>query len=244
MGHGAGHGGWAWARLTPLLRAAGHEVYAPTLTGLGERAHLAAGAIDMDTHIADVLGVLFFEDLRGVILVGHSYGGVVIAAAAHRDPSRISRLVYLDAPLPEDGQRSIDLLAPEHQREQAPQQASGQASEPAPPPEEQRPSAAKRMARLGITDPADAEWVLARLRPQPPGPQLQPLSLGNAEAAALPRTLVFFERTPANFPAALYRQRLDASGAPPPYLVLDEGHDAMLTAPQRVAELLLPLAEG
>ncbi len=162
---------------------------------------------------------------------------MLITAAAHRDPSRISRLVYLDAPLPEDGQRSMDLLAPEHRREQAP------------PPEErpspaERPSPEERMARLGITDPADVEWVSALLRPQPPGPQLQPLRLRNAEAAALPRTLVFFERTPANFPAALYRPRLDAAGAAPPYLVLDEGHDAMLTAPARVAELLLPLAEG
>jgi pimeloyl-ACP methyl ester carboxylesterase len=235
--HGAGHGGWAWARLTPLLRAAGHEVHTPTLTGLGERAHLASDGVDMDTHVADVLGVLFFEDLRDVILVGHSYGGVVIAAAAHRDPSRVTRLVYLDAPLPADGQRSIDLLAPEHQREQA--SAPGQR-----PPAAQRPSAEERAARLGITDPADAEWVLARLRPQPPGPQLQPLRLTNAEAEALPRTLVFFDRTPANFPAALYRQRLDASNEPPPYLVLDEGHDAMLTAPERVAELLLPLADG
>jgi len=226
--HGAGHGGWAWTRLTPLLRAAGHEVHTPTLTGLGERAHLATGDLDMDTHVADLLGVLFFEDLRDVILVGHSYGGVVITAAAHRDPSRIARLVYLDAPLPQDGQRSIDLLAPEHQREQTPAHA---------------PSPAERLARLGITDAADAEWVRARLRPQPPGTQLQPLRLGNAEAAALPRTLVFFDRTPANFPAALYRRRLDAAGAPA-YLVLDEGHDAMLTAPGRVAELLLPLAEG
>ncbi len=72
--HGAGHGGWAWKRLTPLLRAAGHEVHTPTLTGLGERAHLATGDLDMDTHVADLHGVLLFEDLRDAILVGHSYG--------------------------------------------------------------------------------------------------------------------------------------------------------------------------
>ncbi|MCY4640439.1 MAG: alpha/beta fold hydrolase [Chloroflexi bacterium] len=224
--HGAGHGGWAWRRLTPLLRRAGHDVHAPTLTGLGERSHLASSDVDMETHVTDVLSVLFFEDLREVVLVGHSYGGVVITAAAHRDPSRIGRLVYLDAPIPADGERSVDLLAPEHRDEQ------GQL--PPPPPGE-------RMARLGITDPSDAAWVGARLRPQPPGPQLQPLRLSLAEAAALPRTLVFCGRTPENFPAARFRQRLDAAGASG-YLVLDEGHDAMLTAPERVAELLLPLA--
>ncbi len=227
--HGAGHGGWSWARLVPLLRAAGHEVYAPTLTGLGERAHLASSAVDMDTHVEDVLAMLFFEDLREVILVGHSYGGVVITAAAHRDPTRIAQLVYLDAPVPEDGQRSVDRLAPEHRREQAPGQA---------------PTHQERLARLGITEPADVEWAGARLRPQPPGPMRQPVRLGNPEAEALPTTLVFFERTPPNFPAALYRQQLDAAGDPPPYSVLDEGHDAMLTAPERVASLLLPLAEA
>ena len=223
--HGAGHGGWAWRRLAPLLRRAGHDVHAPTLTGLGERAHLASGDVDMETHVTDVLSVLFFEDLREVVLVGHSYGGVVITAAAHRDPSRIGRLVYLDAPIPADGERSVDLLAPEHRDER------GQLP---PPPGE-------RTARLGITDPSDAAWVEARLRPQPPKPQLQPLRLSHPQAAALPRTLIFFGRTPGNFPAALFRRRLDAAGAGG-YLVLDEGHDAMLTAPERVASLLLPLA--
>lgn len=226
--HGAGHGGWAWRHLTPLLRAAGHEVHAPTLTGLGERSHLASDTIDLDTHVTDLLSVLFFEDVRDAVLVGHSYGGVVIAAAAHRDPSRVGRLVYLDAPVPADGGRSVDLLVPEHRDERG--------QRPPPPPEE-------RMARLGITDAADQAWVGERLRPQPPGPQLQSLRLSNPQAAALPRTLIFFERTPENFPAALYRRRLDAAGDDD-YVVLDEGHDAMLTAPERVAELLLPLADS
>ena len=224
--HGAGHGGWAWRRLAPHLRGAGHEVHAPTLTGLGERAHLASEQIDMETHATDVLNVLFFEDLRDVVLVGHSYGGVVITAAAHRDPSRIGRLVYLDAPVPADGESSADMLAPEHRDEHGRRE---------PPPHEER------MARLGITDPSDAAWVGERLRPQPPRPQLQRLRLANPAAAALPRTLIFCERSPENFPAARFRRRLDAAGGAA-YVVLDEGHDAMLTAPEQVAGLLLPLA--
>src|SRR5580700_2534506 len=94
--HGGGHGGWCWQRVVPLLRAAGHEVYTPTLTGLGERSHLLRPDIDLDTHIADVVGVLRYEDLTDVILVGHSYGGMVITGVADRALARIGQLVYLD----------------------------------------------------------------------------------------------------------------------------------------------------
>ena len=80
--HGAWHGGWCWGRVTPLLRAAGHVVYTPTLTGLGERAHLLSPAIDLGTHVEDVVRVLHYEDLSDVVLVGHSYGGMVITGVA------------------------------------------------------------------------------------------------------------------------------------------------------------------
>jgi pimeloyl-ACP methyl ester carboxylesterase len=101
--HGAWHGGWCWKKVTPLLRAAGHEVFAPTLTGLGERAHLLTPAVDPETHIDDVLGVLHYEDLRQVVLVGHSYGGTVITGVAARAADRIGHLVYLDAFVPLGG---------------------------------------------------------------------------------------------------------------------------------------------
>src|SRR5437879_1752139 len=100
--HGAWHGGWCWKKLTPLLRSNGHDVFTPTLTGLGERAHLANQAIDLTTHIEDVVSTLDYEDLRGVILVGHSYGGIVISGVADRIPARIGCVVYLDAFVPED----------------------------------------------------------------------------------------------------------------------------------------------
>ena len=95
--HGAFHGGWCWRKLTPLLRAAGHEVHAPTLTGLGERVHLATPEVGLDTHVQDVCKLLEYEDLSGVVLVGHSYGGHVIAGVADRAPERLAHLVYLDA---------------------------------------------------------------------------------------------------------------------------------------------------
>jgi len=100
--HGAWHGGWCWQRVTPLLRAAGHEVYAPSLTGVGDRAHLAGGKIDLETHIADVCGLIEMEDLAGVVLVGHSYAGMVITGVADRAAARLKSLVYVDAFVPED----------------------------------------------------------------------------------------------------------------------------------------------
>src|SRR3954452_4236427 len=101
--HGAWHGGWCWKRLTPLLRAAGHEVVVPTLTGLGERSHLLTPEVGLDTHIRDITAVLKYEDLHNVVLIGHSYGGMVIAGVAEEVPERIAQLVYLDAFLPDNG---------------------------------------------------------------------------------------------------------------------------------------------
>jgi pimeloyl-ACP methyl ester carboxylesterase len=111
--HGAWSGGHAWRWLRPLLRAAGHEVFTPALTGLGERSHLANAQIDLDTHVLDVVGVLEYEDLLQALLVGHSYGGMVITGVADRVPERLAQLVYLDAEVPMDGQSEFDLLPPE-----------------------------------------------------------------------------------------------------------------------------------
>ena len=91
--HGGGHGGWCYQRVARRLRSAGHEVYTPTLTGLGERSHLVGPGVDLGTHIQDITALLHYEDLREVILVGHSYGGMVITGAADRAAMRVGRLV-------------------------------------------------------------------------------------------------------------------------------------------------------
>ncbi len=101
--HGAWGGGWQYTKVEPLIEKAGHTVYRPTMTGLGERVHLGGPAVGLSTHIEDIVKVLEFEDLREVVLVGHSYGGMVIAGVAERVPERIAKLVYFDAILPEDG---------------------------------------------------------------------------------------------------------------------------------------------
>ena len=108
--HGGWQGGWSWRRVVPHLRASGHKVYTPTLTGLGERAHLLGCVDGLDTHVKDVLGVIDYEDLEEVMLVGHSYSGVVITAVAEVVAEKLSHLVYLDAWVPKDGQRMFDLM--------------------------------------------------------------------------------------------------------------------------------------
>ena len=111
--HPAWFGGWCWRKVSPVLRARGHEVFAPTLTGLGERAHLASQKVGLEMHVEDVANVLEYEDLRQVILVGNSSGGMVITGVADRMPERIAHLVYLDAFVPEDGQSMLDIIPAE-----------------------------------------------------------------------------------------------------------------------------------
>ena len=111
--HGGTSGGWAWKPIASKLRGEGHEVYTPTLTGVGERVHLLTREIGLDTQIIDIVNVLIFEDLHDVILVGHSLAGTIITGVADQVPERISKLIYLDAFLPENGEDLMDLLAPE-----------------------------------------------------------------------------------------------------------------------------------
>ena len=110
--HGAWSAGWAWKKMHPLMAASGHRLVTPTYTGLGERAHLANPSVDLETHIQDILNVIKYEDLRDIVLVGHSYGGMVATGVADRARDRISQLIYVDAFVPEDGQSLLDLNEP------------------------------------------------------------------------------------------------------------------------------------
>ncbi len=164
--HGAWSAGWAWKKVRPLLRAAGHEVFTPTYTGLGERAHLVSRTVTLDTHIADVLGVIECEDLNEIVLVGHSYGGMVATGVADRARARIAKLVYIDAFVPEDGQSLFDLLpAAERERRGDDSKVSGDGwlLPPNPPPPD--------------TAPDDVAWITPRRRWQPLACFTQPLLL-------------------------------------------------------------------
>src|SRR5262245_51808475 len=182
IGHGAWSAAWAWKKVRPLLRAAGHEVFTPTYTGLGERAHLVSRAITLDTHIADVLGVIDCEDLKDIVLVGHSYGGMVATGVADRAPERIAKLVYLDAFVPESGQSLQDLLpepARVRQRDSAAAQGDGWLTPPNPSPPD--------------TSPEDLAWIAPRRRWQPAGTLAQRIALRHAGSPA-PRTYVYCTR--------------------------------------------------
>jgi len=230
--HGAMHGGWCWKRVVPLLRAADHDVYAPTLTGLGERAHLAHAGIDLDTHVQDVVGVLAYEDLDRVVLVGHSYAGTVVAGVADRLPGRIAHLVYLDAAVAGDGQAVLDLFPPEFQAaERALVEAEGDGWR-WPPPD---PSV------WGIMDPEDAAWVRAKLVPQPFETFTQPLRLVNPAGFAGPKTYIACVAAGHDGwrDAMVERARTEPGWR---YRELATGHDAMITAPREVADLLLEVA--
>jgi pimeloyl-ACP methyl ester carboxylesterase len=232
--HGAWSGAHAWWKVRPRLRAAGHEVFTPALTGLGERAHLASPAIDLETHIRDVVGVMEYEDLQEVHLLGHSYGGVVITGAADRVPQRVAQLIYLDAEVPADGQSEYDLLAPDERatyEELA--RARGDGWRIPPPLPERLPD---------DLDP-DLRWALSRMVPQPVKTFSQPVRLTNATAAVLPRTYILCTQGKEGQPLPGYieRARLEPGWR---YRELAAGHGAHVTAPQELTNIVLELVQS
>lgn len=224
--HGAFHGGWCWQRLTPLLRAAGHEVYTPTLSGLGDRRHLVHPRITALTHAEDVVNLFYFEDLRDVVLVGHSYAGVVIAKAAESLAERLRRLVFLDAVVIHHSEIYFEARTRE-MREGAQRGAREQGFGWLMPP---RP-----VADFGITVPADVAWVEPRLTPQPLATMSESIDLRRFYELTTPRTYIHCRRyglaAHADRASALGWQRID----------LDAEHDLMITEPQRLARVLLDL---
>jgi pimeloyl-ACP methyl ester carboxylesterase len=116
--HGAWSAGWAWKKMHPLMQAAGHRLLTPTYTGLGERAHLANTSIDLNSHIEDMLNVIKYEDLHDIVLIGHSYGGMVATGVADRARDKVRQLIYVDAFVPQDGQSLLDLYEVDRPRMQ------------------------------------------------------------------------------------------------------------------------------
>lgn len=226
--HGAWHGGWCWKRLTPFLRAAGHEVFAPTLTGLGERAHLLAPGVNLETHAQDVLGVLRCEDLEQVVLVGHSYGGMVITCVADRASERLAHLVYLDAFVPRDGQSLYDLVPAERRAmydEWARTEGDGFRL-PCPP-----------LEYFGVSAEVDVRWAAPRVSPQPLATFTQPARLTHL-VQALPRTYIACLQHTGPFKQFAQRAQSEPGWR---YHGLDAVHDVMITAPRDLAALLLEL---
>ena len=232
--HGGGHGGWCYKPIAPLLRSEGHEVYTPTLTGLGERSHLLGPHIDLDVHITDVVNVLHFEDLTDVILVGHSYGGLVITGAADRALDRVGQLVYLDGAIPENGESLADMtpaiMGATHAEART---VNGTELVLWPGPEAGR--------RYGVTDPVALAWMQVRLTPHPWNSFTQPLRLADEAAVKrIPRTNINCTETLSRRPPERAARAYEADRV----LEIDTGHDLMITEPRSVADMLLSLAAG
>jgi pimeloyl-ACP methyl ester carboxylesterase len=226
--HGAWHGGWCWDRVAPRLRAAGHAVHTPTLTGLSERAHLLSPLVGLDTHVEDVVRLIDVLALRDVVLVGHSYAGQIVTAVADRRPAAIATRVYLDAFVGEDGETAVSLqpqTVAHHWTESAAEQGFGWLVP------------VRKLEVLGVTDPADVDWLTPRLTPHPWKTYTDPLRLTGAG-----------DRVPATFVECVSWMRVFQSQAERarakgwPVHELATGHEAMVTAPQELADVLLSLA--
>ncbi len=228
--HGAWYGGWCWRQLTPWLARAGCEVHTPTLTGLGERAHLGGRETTLHTHVQDVQAVLQMHDLRNVILVGHSYGGMVISLLAERERARIRQLVYLDAFVPEDGKRVVDYLLPLQRREAIVRVGAETGFVPPVP-----------ASALGVTDAADLAWIDERVVRQPFATFNEAVRLTAPAGAGLPRAYIACA-LPASGSFGQFAAKVrDDPGWK--FMALRTGHNAMVTAPRELASALLALAD-
>jgi len=221
--HGATAGGWIWPPIPAMLRQAGHTVYTPTLTGLGERAHLISPDIGLNTHINDIVGVFTYEDLRDVILVGHSYGGAVVTGAAERIPERIRQLVYLDALIPEDGQAVKDLYPLDIAKllaEYIKAQGDGWRY---PPPEPRGDS---------------------RFADHPARTMFEPLTLDNPRARTIPRVYIYCTDKGDAGPQhqGIIQTAARARAAGWPFYEIKTGHHPMQTAPEELVRILLSFA--
>ncbi len=236
--HGAWHGGWCWQRVTSALQAQGHRVHALTLTGLGERAHLLAPSITLDTHIDDVISAIEVEELHDVILAVHSYAGMIGTAVADRLGKHLKHLVYVDAVVPKPGESwsSTQSAAVQQQRLSA-AQATTRFSFPPPDPEV-----------FGLHD-ADHAWVKRRQTPHPGNTYQAPLDFDVLRVAAVPRTFVNCTE-PALGTIEPSRLRVkdakfwDGAWLPNSKIVeLKTGHDPMISEPAALTNILLDCAK-
>jgi len=234
--HPAWFGGWCWKKVAPILRGRGHEVFTPTLTGLGERAHLANREVGLGTHIEDVVNVLKFEDIRDAILVGNSSGGMVITGVADRMPERIAHVVYLDAFVPEDGQSLFDIVPSERRQpmhELVQKEGDGWLVPRFAPPQWEKfvPEA------WHITDQSDLRWVLPRLTATPLGHFTEPVRRINTAAERLPRTYIRC----TVFPNPIFDRyaEIAQSGAGWQHRELATSHLPFITNPLELANVLM-----
>ncbi|HEU0075909.1 MAG TPA: alpha/beta fold hydrolase [Dehalococcoidia bacterium] len=216
--HGSWHGGWCWQKLLPFLETDGSRVFTPTLTGMGERKHLASPATGLSQHVEDVTNVLEYEDLHDVILVGHSYAGLVISGVAeHSD--RVGKLVFLDGIVPEHGESMFSIIP--GLQEDFESTADSQGLVPPWEPES-----------FGVVEPEDLAWMTPRLTPMPILTHAERLDAPLMKAKTLPRSFIHCTQ----FGLGGFAELMRSEGGH--VYTLDCGHDAMVIQPAELAEVL------
>lgn len=223
VAHGAWSAGWVWRKMHPLMAANGHRLITPTYTGLGERAHLSTPAVDLETHVQDMLGVIQTEELKDIVLIAHSYGGMVGTVVADRVPQLIRKLVYLDAFAPRDGQSLLSLLTNEARQAvlTAVKAGDGWRVQPNPAPPD--------------TSPEDTDWINAHRIPQPLKCFDSPVKLVNGDTKVPCAYIYCLRRTPddrfGQFAERAKREQWE-------YHEIDASHSPHVTAPDALARLL------
>ncbi len=226
--HGAFEGGWIWRRVATKLRARGHEVHTPTLTGCGDRHHLLTRETDLATHVADIVGTLTWERLEDVLLVGHSYGGTVVTAAADQAHTRVREVVHLDASAPRSGQNSTGAFAEGTASVLDDMSGDDWLLPPLP------------LEAVGIVEPDDVAWVEPLRRPHPMRTLHEPITLEHEDQVKR----AYIRHTNSEVmvklfgvdPLAPFAERAKSEGWP--YAEIAAAHDAMVTHPEEVAEAL------
>lgn len=230
--HGAWHGAWAWHRVSPMLREAGHSVSTPTLAGLGERAHYAPGGCGLSVHVRDIVQHLEMEDLRQVVLVGHSYAGCVVSGVLSARTGRVAHAVYLDAFALRQGEALATFVPPGVRREYE-AMAAREALVPPPP-------QATWAERWGMSDAALREWAAARITPQAARSFIEPVSGEPAADAGVRWSYLKCARNPnPGFVAQAARAKQDGRFR---YAELDAHHNAMVMQPADLVKALLELS--
>jgi pimeloyl-ACP methyl ester carboxylesterase len=238
--HGAFHGSWCWNRLIPILEAAGHVAYGPSLTGLGDRASLLSPEVGLGTHIEDITGLIREQDLRNVILLGHSYGAMVMTGVADQVPDRVQHLVFLDSFVPRAGESMVDVgaLVVAAFRREARRHGDGWCVDP--------PKASRIGGLFGVTTEPDLSWVRSMLTPQSLKTFEERLQLADPGIVArFPRTHIWCT---GGGPLVMLLRRLVGPRSLPPkepgwrLRRLSSGHDAMIIQPRALAELLFEIA--
>ena len=227
--HGAWHGGWCWRRVADRLDRAGHKVFTPTLTGLGERSHLLSTAINLETHITDVVNVFKWEDIRDACLVVHSYAGWPGSGALEHIGDRVSSIVWLDAFKPENGERPLDTASSFARDGVEAAVARGEAGRPAP-----------DVQAFGVNE-ADRAWVTSKLTPQPTGVYLTKIKLTGARERVTKKTYIRAPKYPQpGFDKAYAACKADRTWQT--FEATNAGHDVMVDDPDWLVDILLKVS--